>query len=389
MTDDAEKQTEHQDEAPKRDPAKAAKRKKLLLIVVGTIVVIGLLWWVWSAFFAAKTETTENAYTNVELAQVTPLVGGAVTRVNVTNTQTVRAGQILLQIDDTDLKLAVAQAEAALGHTRRQVEQILANDANLGGQVDVRAADIDTARADLVKAEADLDKAALDERRRAALAGPGAISQQEFTDSQTITRQARAGVSQARSRLAAAMAGERAATGARRANEVLFANVDVENHPDVLAAKAKLEQARIDLARTIVRAPIDGVIDQRKVAVGQRVQPGVPLMVVVPIQNMYVDANFKEGQLRSVQPGQPVTLTSDLYGSGIVYRGRVEGFAGGSGSAFAAIPAQNATGNWIKVVQRLPVRIRIDPDDLKKHPLRVGLSMHAEIDLSDTNRDVR
>jgi len=370
------------DDVPARDPAKAAQRKKLLLGATAMIAGIALVWSVWWAFFAADTEATENAYANVELAQVTPLVAGAVTQVDVTDTQAVRAGQVLLRIDDTDFRLAVEQADAALGRARRQVEQVVANDANLSGQVDVRAADVDSARADLVRAEADLAKAELDERRRAALAGPGAISAQELSDAQTMTLQKRAGVSQAHARLAAAQAGQRGAIGARHANEVLFARVNVENHPDVVAAKARLEQARVDLARTVVRAPIDGVIDQRKVAIGQRVQSGVPLMVVVPIQAMYVDANFKEGQLRDVRPGQPVRLTSDLYGSKVVYHGRVQGFAGGSGSAFAAIPAQNATGNWIKVVQRLPVRIRLDPGELHQHPLRVGLSMHASIDLS-------
>jgi len=323
----------------------------------------------------------------VELAQITPLVGGAVTSLNVRNTQPVHAGQVLLQIDRTDMQLAVDEAQAALGRARRQVEQVLANDANLAGQVGIRAADVDSAKADLLRAQADLDRATLNERRRAVLAGPGAISAQEYSDSQTITRQARAGVAQAQARVAAAQAGKKAAIGARHANAVLVQNVDIENHPDVLAAKARLNQARIDLDRTTIRAPIDGVIDQRKVAIGQRVQPGVPLMVVVPVQNMYVDANFKEGQLRGVQPGQRVRVTSDLYGSKIVYHGNVEGFAGGSGSAFAAIPAQNATGNWIKVVQRLPVRIRLDPADLRQHPLRVGLSMHATVDLSDAKRD--
>jgi membrane fusion protein (multidrug efflux system) len=370
------------DERSSTTPAKRSKRKTFLLLFAGAIVLIVLLWWIWSTFFAGHSQSTENAYTNVELAQVTPLVGGPVKRVAVTNTQAVRAGQILLEIDDTDLKLAVAQADAALGHARRQVRQVLANDANLAGQIRVRSADVASAQADLVRARADLDKAALDEQRRADLAGPGAISAQEYSDAQTRTRQARAGVAQAQARVAAAQAAQRAAAGARRANEVLFEDATVETHPDVLAAKAKLDQARIDLARAVIRAPIDGVVDQRKVAVGQRVQPGAPVMVVVPVQSLYVDANFKEGQLREVRPGQPATLTSDLYGSKVVYHGRVEGFAGGSGSAFAAIPAQNATGNWIKVVQRLPVRIRLDPTELREHPLRVGLSMHAEIDLS-------
>ena len=161
-----------QEEAPARDPTKAAQRTRLLLGVTAVLAAIGLMWWLWSTFFAADTESTENAYTNVELAQVTPLVGGAVTQVDVTNTQPVRAGQVLLRIDGIDMQLAVEQAEAALGRARRQVEQVLANDANLAGQVDVRAADVDSARADLVRAEADLAKAELDERRRAALAGP-------------------------------------------------------------------------------------------------------------------------------------------------------------------------------------------------------------------------
>jgi membrane fusion protein (multidrug efflux system) len=367
----------------------AAKRKKLLLIFAGAVGVSALAWWSWSAFFTGHSQSTENAYTNVELAQVTPLVAGAVRRVAVTNTQYVRAGQVLVEIDDVDLKLAVAQAEAALGRARRQVRMVLANDGALAGQVGVRSADVASARADLVRAQADLEKAALDEKRRAALAGPGAISAQEYSDAQTLTRQARAGLVQAQARIAAAQAGERAAVGARRANAALFEEATVETHPDVLAAKARLDQARIDLERSVVRAPVDGVVDQRKVAIGQRVQPGMPLMVVAPVHQLYVDANFKEGQLREVRPGQPVKLTSDLYGAKVVYHGRVEGFAGGSGSAFAAIPAQNATGNWIKVVQRLPVRIRLDPRELSEHPLRVGLSMHAEIDLSEDERRER
>ncbi|MCY1174147.1 putative multidrug resistance protein EmrK [compost metagenome] len=163
---------------------------------------------------------------------------------------------------------------------------------------------------------------------------------------------------------------------------MLFDEATIETNPEVLAAQAGLNQAKINLARAVIQAPVDGVIDQRRVAVGQRVQPGVPVMIVVPVENIYVEANFKEVQLSRVRPGQPVRITSDLYGPGVVYRGRVTGFAGGTGSAFAVLPAQNATGNWIKVVQRLPVRIQLDPAELKVHPLRVGLSMHATIDIS-------
>ena len=162
----------------------------------------------------------------------------------------------------------------------------------------------------------------------------------------------------------------------------MITGASVDTHPDVLAARAKRDQARIELARTVIRAPLDGVVTNRQVQLGQRVAAGTPVMTIVPLRAMYVDANFKEGQLEHVRNGQPVQLTSDLYGSRVVYHGRVAGFSGGTGSAFSLIPAQNATGNWIKVVQRLPVRITLDPGQLAAHPLRVGLSMEAEIDVS-------
>jgi membrane fusion protein (multidrug efflux system) len=361
---------------------KRHRRKQLFRLLGGGLLLVAVCWWVWSAFFAADTESTENAYTNVEVSQVTPLVGGPVRRVPVVDSQLVRAGDVLVELDDTDLRLAVEQAEAGLGHARRQVRQTTENDANLAGQESARDADKATARADLARAQADLDKALLDERRRQRLAGPGAISQQEYSDAQTAVQQAQAGVSQARARIAAAEAAWSAASGARRANRALIDDATIETNPEVVAARAKFDQAKVDLARAVIRAPVDGVVDQRRVAVGQRVQAGVPIMVVVPVGSIYVDANFKEVQLRRARPGQPVRLTSDLYGADVVYHGRVAGFAGGTGSAFAAIPAQNATGNWIKVVQRLPVRIQLDPAELRAHPLRVGLSMHAAIDLS-------
>lgn len=358
------------------------KRKRLFLLFGGGVMLVAVCWWVWATFFAADTESTENAYTNVEISQVTPLVGGPVKRVLAVNSQLVHAGDVLVELDDTDLLLAVEQAEAVLGRARRQVRQVQGNDASLAGQEGVRDADEANARADLARSQADLDKALLDERRRQKLADSGAISQQELSDAQTVLRQAQAGMSQAKARIVAAEAARAAAGGARRANRALIDGATVETNPEVVAAWAKLDQAKVDLARAVIRAPVDGVVDQRRVAVGQRVQAGVPVMVVVPVERIYVDANLKEGQLGRVKPGQPVRLTSDLYGSGVVYHGRVAGFAGGTGSAFAAIPAQNATGNWIKVVQRLPVRIRLDPAELRAHPLRVGLSMHATIDLS-------
>ncbi|MCS7815648.1 HlyD family efflux transporter periplasmic adaptor subunit, partial [Pseudomonas aeruginosa] len=324
-----------------------------------------------------------NAYTAAEVAQITPLVAGPVKEVKVSDTQAVKAGDVLVILDDTDAKIAVAQAEADLARTQRQVRQLLGNDESLAGQVALRAAEIATARSDLTRVTAAYEKAVIDERRRQNLVEEGAVSKEELTNAQTQLREARAALEQAQAGVRAAEAAKEAASGARTANSALIVDSTVDDNPAVLAAKARLDQARVNLERTVLRAPFDGVIAQRSVEIGQQVQTGVRLMTVVPIDRIYVDANFKEGQLQKVRPGQHVELTSDLYGSDVVYTGRVEGFAGGSGSAFAAIPAQNATGNWIKVVQRLPVRIWIDPEQLKQHPLRVGLSMEATVDLRD------
>ena len=366
-------------------PPKGSRRKRLFLVFAGGLALAAATWWGWSTFIAADTETTENAYANVEVSQVTPLVSGPVKRVHVVNSQQVKSGDVLVELDDTDLKLAVAQAEAALGRARRQVRQIEANDETLAGLENARAADEATARADLARAQADLDKAHLDDGRAQTLTVKGVVPIHRLDDTGTVVRQSEAAIAQAKARIAASEAGRAAAAGARRANQVLFEDTTVETNPEVVAAQTKLDQAKVDLERAVIRAPVDGIIDQRRVAVGQRIQAGTPIMAVVPLQEMYVDANFKEVQLRRVKPGQPVHLTSDLYGSDVVFHGRVAGFAGGTGSAFAAIPAQNATGNWIKVVQRLPVRIQLDPKELKEHPLRVGLSMHATIDLSEAH----
>jgi len=362
---------------------KARKRKRLLAGLGAVTLLAGGGWWAYDAFFAADAVSTENAYTAVEVAQVTPLVGGPVRDVQVVDTQAVRAGQVLVMLDDTDAKLAVASAQAELARAERRVRQLFANDDSLAGQLGARTADVASAEADLGRARADLQKAELDAWRRRELAKTGTVSREALTNAETALRVAQAAVAQGRAKVEAAKAARAAAVGAREANTVLIAGTSVENHPEVLAARTRFDQARVDLERTVIRAPFDGVVAQRSVEIGQRVQPGQRLMAVVPVERIYVDANFKEGQLREVRVGQPVHLTSDLYGDEVVYTGRVVGFSGGSGSAFAAIPAQNATGNWIKVVQRLPVRIELDGAQLRAHPLRVGLSMHATVDLSD------
>ncbi len=332
---------------------------------------------------ASKHAVTDNAYVGADVAQVTPLVGGPVREVLVQDTQQVRRGDVLVRLDDTDAKIAVAQAEANLASAIRKVQGLHATDSGLGAQIAARAADEARAQAQIASAQADVEKARIDLQRREELASSGAVSGDELTTARNAYNTAAASLRSAQAARAQAAATRNAAVGDRNANLALIANSTVDNNPEVLAARAALAQARVDLERTVLRAPIDGVVSRRQVQVGQRVQPGAMLMVVVPVQAAYVDANFKEVELKKVKPGQPVELTSDLYGEDVVFHGKVAGFSGGTGAAFALVPAQNATGNWIKVVQRLPVRITLDPKELKKHPLRVGLSMEVDVDVSN------
>jgi len=316
----------------------------------------------------------------VEIAQVTPEVGGTIREVRVTDTQTVSAGDILVVIDPTDARLALAQADAELGRAIRRVKGYVATDSGLAAQIAAREADEKRAAAQLASAEADFDRAKIDLQRREALAKSGSVSGDELTKAQNAFAAAEANLAASRAASEQARANRAAAIGSKAANAALIAESTVETNPEVALAKARRDQAAIDLERTVVRAPVDGVVAKRQVQIGQRVQAGTPLLAVVPVQQMHVDANFKEVQLENVRVGQPVTLEADIYGSAVLYHGTVEGFSGGSGAAFAAIPAQNATGNWIKVVQRLPVRIKLDPAELEAHPLKVGLSMTARID---------
>ena len=367
--------------------ASMAKRKRLLLGLGGILALGALGFGTYVLVFSGRSVSTDNAYTDVEVAEITPQINGPVKQVDVVDTMAVHTGEVRVVLDDTDARIAVAQAQADLARAKRQVRQVMANDLNLGGQEDLRGAEIRAADADLAKAKATFEKATIDDKRRQNLADGGAVSQQELTDAQAELRVAAAAVQEAQARVTVAHAAHSAASGARQANNALIVDSTVDTNPEVLAAAARLEQAKVNLARTIIRAPTDGIVTERAVDVGQQVQPGKRLMSVVPIDRIYVDANFKESQLRKVRPGQAVSVTSDLYGDDVLYTGIVEGFAGGTGSAFSAIPAQNATGNWIKVVQRLPVRIRLDPKQLAKHALRVGLSMNVTVDLTSLRTD--
>ncbi len=359
------------------------RRNKLLLAlgaVVGTAAVVSAAYWY---LYGSHFVSTDNAYAAVEIAQVTPSVGGTISEVRVTDTQSVKKGDVLVVIDPTDAKLALAQAEADLGSAIRRVRGYVANDSGLIAQIAARAADEKRAAAQLASAEADFERASIDLQRREALSASGSVSGDELTRAQNAFAAAKANLTVAQAATAQAKANRDAAIGSKEANAALIADTTEDTNPEVALARARRDQAAVDLERTIIRAPVDGVVAKRQVQLGQRVQAGTPLLAVVPVQEMHVDANFKEVQLEKVRAGQPVTLTADIYGSSVTYNGTVEGFSGGSGAAFAAIPAQNATGNWIKVVQRVPVRIKLDPEQLAANPLKVGLSMTARIDTRD------
>lgn len=327
-------------------------RKKLLALLAGKVALTALVAGGYWEFFGSHYVSTDNAYVGASTAQITSQVSGAVANVLVDDAQAVKQGDILVVISEADAAIAVNKAEAELAKTQQRVRQYFAQEAAALAQVRMR--------------EVELGRATVQLARRHDLVAGGAISAEEFTVAKASYDQAQAALVAAQEQLSAQRA--------------LTAGGSVDAHPETLVAQAALASAKLDLSRTVIRAPVDGIVAQRKVQVGQRIQPGQSMMVVTPVKDAYVDANFKESQLSDVTVGQKVELVSDLYGDDVVYTGTVAGVGGGTGSAFAAIPAQNATGNWIKVVQRLPVRIALDPGQIEAHPLRVGLSMTATID---------
>jgi membrane fusion protein (multidrug efflux system) len=344
------------------------KRKKALLALAATVAVVAVIWGGYEWLVASHYETTDNAYVQGNVVQITPQVGGTVMTIQAEETDYVKAGQPLVKLDPSDAKVALEQAEAALGQTVRQVRTLYTNNGSLAAQVKLREADV-------AKAEAEVRRAQDDLNRRSGLVASGAVSREELNHAQ-------AQLNAARSTLAAAQAGVVSAREQLASNQAMTAGTSVEQHPQVEAAAAKVREAWIALQRTVLVAPVDGYVAKRTVQLGQRIAPGTPLMSVVPLKEVWVDANFKEVQLRQIRLGQPVKLTADVYGKRVEYDGKVAGLGVGTGSAFSLLPAQNATGNWIKVVQRVPVRIELDPAQVQKHPLRVGLSMEAEVDVT-------
>ena len=358
---------------PPENPATVAgnpARKKALLILGAVLAVAGLAYGIYWALVLNHVESTDNAYVQGHIVQITPQVGGTVVAINADDTDHVKAGQVLVKLDPADAQVALEQAEAQLAQTVREVRTLYANNRTLQAQITLREADLARARSDLARGQDDVS-------RRAPLAAMGAVGQEEF-------KHAQAQVDATLSGVAAAQAALLAAQEQLAANQTLTDGIALEQHPSVQRAASHLREAHLALQRTTLLAPVDGVVARRSVQLGQRLAAGTPLMSVIGLQQLWVDANFKEGQLRQLRLGQPALLTADQYGRSVTFHGTVAGLGAGTGAAFALLPAQNATGNWIKVVQRVPVRIRLDPLELAEHPLRVGLSVEARVDVAQT-----
>ncbi|MFM0001403.1 HlyD family efflux transporter periplasmic adaptor subunit [Paraburkholderia dipogonis] len=328
------------------------KRKLLLSLLAASVVLAGAGYGAYYFTTGRYYQSTDDAYVSGNLVQLTPQVSGTVVAVNADDTQIVKQGAPIVTLDNADAKVALSNAEATLGQTVRQVSGLYVNN-------DFYAATIAQRQSDLARANDDL-------KRRQAVAETGAVSGED--------------IAHARDAVSSAQAALDAARQQAEANHALTDRTSIEQHPNVQAAASKVRDAYLSYARNTLPAPVTGYVARRSVQVGQRVAPGNPLMAIVPLDGVWVDANFKEGQLRHMRIGQPVTLTADVYGSSVKYHGRVVGFSAGTGAAFATLPAQNATGNWIKVVQRLPARIQLDQNELNAHPLRIGLSMQVDVD---------
>jgi len=345
------------------------KRRKALTAVASVVVLTGLAWGAYEWLVASHYESTDNAYVQGNVIQITPQIGGTVVAILADDTDFVKAGQPLVQLDPSDAEVALDQAEASLAQTVRQVRTLYANNATLEAQITLRETDVNHAHSEIERASDDL-------KRRQSLVDKGAVSQEELNHAQTQ-------LSNAQSALAAAQAAVVAAREQLISNQTMTEGTSLEQHPSVQVAAAKVREAYLATQRAALLAPVDGFVAKRTVQLGQRVAAGTPMMSIIPLSQVWVDANFKEVQLRSIRIGQPVKLVADVYGRKVEYKGTVAGLGAGTGAAFALLPAQNATGNWIKVVQRVPVRVTLDAQQLAENPLRVGLSMDATVDVSD------
>ena len=346
--------------APAQTPAAPPPRKTsrgLMLRVLAIVVLLAVIGWaLWYFLDGRWYEGTDDAYVNGNVVQITPQVPGTVVSIGADDGDLVHAGDVLVQLDPSDAEVALAGAKANLANTVRKVRGLYSS--------------VSGAQADVAARKTAVDKARADYKRRVALAKSGAISTEELAHASDALTTAESALITAQQQY--------------QTSKVLVDDTVVASHPDVQAAAANLRAAFLDDARATLVAPVDGYVAKRSVQVGQRVQPGAALMAVVPLHGVWVDANFKETQLTGMRIGQPVTIESDVYGGKVEYKGKVQSLGVGTGSAFSLLPAQNATGNWIKIVQRIPVRIVFDdPKQLDQHPLRLGMSLTVDVNLHD------
>ena len=333
------------------------RRRRWLVALGAAIALIALVWLGWWLLYARLYESTDDAYVAGDMVNVMSQVSGTVVSIGADETDLVEAGQELVRLDATDARIALQDAEQQLARTVRQTRTVFATRDQLRAVADQR-------RADLARAQSDLN-------RRKNLAASGAVSGEELGHAQDALKAARDALIAAEKNLAASSA--------------LVGRTGVADNPDVRAAATQVERAWLALVRTSVHAPVTGYVARRTVQLGERISPGAPLIAIVPLGRLWLEANFREGQLRRMRIGQPASVVADLYGGHVTYHGRIAGLGMGTGSAFALLPAQNATGNWIKVVQRVPVRIELEPRELAAHPLRIGLSTVVTVDLRDTS----
>ena len=341
-------------------PNTAAPKKSsrgLMLRVLAIVVLLAVVGWaLWYFLDGRWYEGTDDAYVNGNVVQITPQVPGTVVSIGADDGDLVHAGDVLVQLDPSDADVALAEAKANLANTVRKVRGLYSS--------------VNGAQADVAARKIAVEKARADYNRRVALARSGAISAEELAHASDALTSAESGLIVSQQTY--------------ETSKVLVDDTVVASHPDVLVAAARLRAAFLDDARATLVAPVDGYVAKRSVQVGQRVQPGAALMAVVPLHGVWVDANFKETQLTGMRLGQPVEIESDVYGGKVKYKGKVESLGVGTGSAFSLLPAQNATGNWIKIVQRIPVRIVFDdPTQLDRHPLRLGMSLTVDVSLHD------
>ncbi|WP_372437296.1 efflux RND transporter periplasmic adaptor subunit [Pseudomonas chlororaphis subsp. aureofaciens] len=342
------------------DAANPRKRKVMLLGLVALIVLGGLGVFAWYELYGRWNEGTDDAYVNGNVVEITPLVTGTVVSIGADDGDLVHEGQVLINFDPNDAEVGLQSAEANLARTVRQVRGLYSN--------------VDGMRAQVAAQKAEVQKAQDNFNRRRTLASSGAISQEELSHARDDLTSAQNALANAQQQL--------------NTTNALVDDTVVSNHPDVQSAAAQLRQAYLTNARSTLIAPVTGYVAKRTVQLGQRVQPGTALMAVIPLDQLWIDANFKETQLRDMRIGQPVDIEADIYGSEVKYSGTIDSLGAGTGSAFALLPAQNATGNWIKIVQRVPVRIHVNAEELARHPLRVGLSTVVNVDLHDQSGPV-